>query len=93
MLVVPWQGVVQPNAASTAEQFFTATYGQLGGGNHKEAGVRTLNAFLAISSFGNIVVNTFTAARGKFSILPDKHNTPNMPLSPALEPKADGFVQ
>ncbi|KKZ66724.1 hypothetical protein EMCG_07555 [[Emmonsia] crescens] len=49
-----------------AERFFELTFGTLNAGNN--TGQRIFNAFLAISSFGNIVVMTYTAARVKQEI-------------------------
>ncbi|EEH39241.1 hypothetical protein PAAG_01703 [Paracoccidioides lutzii Pb01] len=46
-----------------AERFFEITFGRLSSGDN--TGQRIFNAFLAISSFGNIVVMTYTAARVK----------------------------
>ncbi|OBR02146.1 High-affinity methionine permease [Colletotrichum higginsianum IMI 349063] len=47
---------------NVAQRFFELTYGRLG------SGVRIFNAFLAISSMGNIIVMTYTAARVKQEI-------------------------
>ncbi|GKT54393.1 high-affinity methionine permease [Colletotrichum tofieldiae] len=47
---------------NVTQRFFERTYGRLG------SGVRIFNAFLAISSIGNIIVMTYTAARVKQEI-------------------------
>ncbi|OAR02392.1 hypothetical protein LLEC1_07098 [Akanthomyces lecanii] len=60
MLVVPASVQVQGNVA---EEFFARIYGNKHGGAQK-----TVDSFLAISSFGNVVVWTFTAARMKQEI-------------------------
>ncbi|OAT03341.1 high affinity methionine permease [Blastomyces gilchristii SLH14081] len=49
-----------------AERFFELTFGRLNVGDN--TGQRIFNAFLAVSSFGNIVVMTYTAARVKQEI-------------------------
>ena len=59
MLIVPKEVQMVQN---TAQAFFQRTFGQLSG--DVRVGQRTLNAFMAISSLGNIIVVTFTAARG-----------------------------
>ncbi len=46
---------------NVAQQFFKLTFGRLSTGNNN--GERVFYAFLAISSFGNIVVLSYTAAR------------------------------
>ncbi|KAF7561912.1 hypothetical protein G7046_g2221 [Stylonectria norvegica] len=51
--------------SSVAEQFFDKPFGALG---NERTGTMVFNSFLAISSFGNIVVMTYTAARLKQEI-------------------------
>lgn len=60
MLIVPEEVQVTENSA---EAFFRRTFGRLSGND--DVGQRILNAFMAISSLGNIFVFIFTAARGK----------------------------
>lgn len=62
MVVVPSELQVD---AGVAEQFFSMSLGKLGAG---DSGTRIFNAFLAISSMGNIIVMTYTAARVKQEI-------------------------
>jgi len=62
MVVVPKEAQIQGNVA---QQFFQRTFGVLG---NSETGERVLNAFLAISSLGNIIVMTYTASRMKQEI-------------------------
>ncbi|PKS10922.1 hypothetical protein jhhlp_002680 [Lomentospora prolificans] len=62
MVVVPKEAQIQGNMA---QQFFQRTFGVLG---NSETGERVLNAFLAISSLGNIIVMTYTASRMKQEI-------------------------
>jgi len=64
MVVVPATSQDQENVA---QQFFDMTFGVLGS-NQDLTKKRVLNAFLAISSFGSIVVTTYTAARMKQEI-------------------------
>ncbi len=64
MVVIPAE--VQ-KTGSVAQEFFNKTFGVLGG-NSVTNGVRAFNAVLAISSLGNIIVMTFTAARMKQEI-------------------------
>ncbi|KAF2457315.1 amino acid permease-domain-containing protein [Lineolata rhizophorae] len=52
--------------ANVAQQFFELTFGSLSADSH--TGGRVFNAFLAISSLGNIIVMTYTAARVKQEI-------------------------
>jgi hypothetical protein len=61
MIVVPAQDQVNGNAA---EQFIQLTLGRVSpyGGQHA---AEIFNAFVAISSLGNVIVFTYTAARGK----------------------------
>ena len=61
MVVVPKQDMLDFNVA---ERFFDLTFGKLGGEN----GHRIFNAFLAVSSLGNIIVMTYAAARMKQEI-------------------------
>ena len=63
MVVVPKEEQINSNVA---QRFFELTYGQLS--PEDNTGYRIFSAFLAISSFGNIVVMTFTAARVKQEI-------------------------
>ncbi len=64
MVVVPYD---QQRTSSVAQQFFDMTFGARGG-DAAVSGKRAFNAFLAISSLGNIIVMTFTAARMKQEI-------------------------
>ncbi|SPN98972.1 related to high affinity methionine permease [Cephalotrichum gorgonifer] len=64
MVVVPMEDQVRVRT-NVAEEFFKLTYGALG---NEDTGVRIFNAFLAISSLGNLIVMTFTAARMKQEI-------------------------
>lgn len=68
-----------PSGVSVAEQFFNIAYGGYKVGNSTDCsldappndnnrGYHIFSAFLAISSFGNIVVMTYTAARVKQEI-------------------------
>ena len=59
MMVVPKVDQLDPKK-NVAVLFFQLTFGTLSGTQPK----RILSAFMAISSFGNIVVMTFTASRG-----------------------------
>lgn len=61
MIVVPKELQLDKNV-TVAESFFKLTFGSLS--NNDKQPERILAAFMAISSFGNIVVMTFTAARG-----------------------------
>jgi hypothetical protein len=60
MIVVPED--LQVTSSNVAREFFAATLGQVNPENTSPA--RILSAFMAISSFGNIMVMTFVAARG-----------------------------
>ncbi|PGH13061.1 hypothetical protein AJ79_03898 [Helicocarpus griseus UAMH5409] len=62
MAIVPKHDQID-GSVHLAERFFELTFGKLSGGS--KTGQRIFNAFLAISSFGNIVVMTYTAARVK----------------------------
>lgn len=62
MVVVPRDAQIQGNVA---QAFFNRTFGALG---PDDTGERVLNAFLAISSLGNIIVMTYTASRMKQEI-------------------------
>lgn len=64
MIVVPFprDGKGFPDDFSIVNQFFLLTIGQIGG---EKSARKTVNFFLAFSSLGNIIVTTFTAARGK----------------------------
>jgi len=64
MVVVPKASQLDPKN-NVALEFFRLTFGTLPNGNTEPK--RVLAAFMAISSFGNIVVMTFTAARGLFA--------------------------
>ncbi|KAL2194016.1 amino acid permease-domain-containing protein [Corynascus similis CBS 632.67] len=64
MVVVP---ATLQSRGSVAQQFFDRTFGVLSS-DSALTGRRVFNAFLAISSFGNIVVMTYTAARMKQEI-------------------------
>jgi amino acid transporter len=61
MVVVPRS--TQLNDPSVAQSFFQLTFGALS--QTDSIGRRIFNAFLAISSLGNIIVMTYTAARVK----------------------------
>jgi amino acid transporter len=63
MVVVRQEDQIQHG--NVAQQFFQSTFGRLSAENTAE---RVFYAFLAISSFGNIVVMTYTAARIKQEI-------------------------
>ncbi|KAM0232655.1 hypothetical protein ACHAP5_010662 [Fusarium lateritium] len=62
MVVVPRNAQINTNVA---QEFFERTLGSL---TENETGKRIFNAFLAISSMGNIIVMTYTAARVKQEI-------------------------
>ena len=62
MVVVPKEVQMEGNVA---QAFFQRTFGVLGS---SDTGERVLNAFLAISSLGNIIVMTYTASRMKQEI-------------------------
>jgi hypothetical protein len=64
MVVVPKADQLDPNN-NVALEFFRLTFGTIANGSAEPS--RVLSAFMAISSFGNIVVMTFTAARGLFA--------------------------
>lgn len=64
MVVVPEYDQIH-GTDGVAQQFFTLTLGRLAANN---IGNRIFNAFLAISSLGNIIVMTYTAARVKQEI-------------------------
>ncbi|KAI9767776.1 MAG: hypothetical protein M1840_005457 [Geoglossum simile] len=64
MVVVPKS--TQLNDISVAQSFFELTFGALS--PTEKTGARIFSAFLAISSLGNIIVVTFTAARVKQEI-------------------------
>lgn len=64
MVVVPKAVQLDP-ANNVALEFFRLTYGTIANGSAEPN--RVLSAFMAVSSFGNIVVMTFTAARGLFA--------------------------
>jgi len=61
MVVVPAIEQANPQA-NVALLFFQMTFGAIS--DDKKLPGRVLAAFMAVSSFGNIVVMTFTAARG-----------------------------
>ncbi|GJC84504.1 high-affinity methionine permease [Colletotrichum liriopes] len=63
LVVVPKDEQIEQNVA---QRFFELTFGTLGSGG--DTGVRIFNAFLAVSSMGNIIVMTYTAARVKQEI-------------------------
>ena len=62
MVVVPKEAQLNPEN-NVALLFFKLTFGSLSKDDTQP--LRILSAFMAISSFGNIVVMTFTAARGR----------------------------
>ena len=61
MVVVPKEDQLDPTK-NVALSFFQLTFGAVSKDDTQPQ--RILSAFMAISSFGNIVVMTFTAARG-----------------------------
>jgi hypothetical protein len=61
MIVVPKE--LQLTSSNVAREFFAATLGQVEPGDSSRPS-RILSAIMAISSFGNIMVMTFVAARG-----------------------------
>jgi hypothetical protein len=61
MIVVPAQDQVNGNVA---EQFIRLTLGRVSSYGDQHA-AEILNAFMAVSSLGNVIVSTYTAARGK----------------------------
>ncbi|ETI20381.1 hypothetical protein G647_08416 [Cladophialophora carrionii CBS 160.54] len=65
MVVVPKEKQLQ-QGSSVAQSFFQLTYGALSPDDN--TGARIFSAFLAISSLGNIIVMTYTAARVKQEI-------------------------
>jgi amino acid transporter len=65
MVVVPKSDQLNPSL-NVAQQFFHYTFGKVANG--KVDPQRILSAFIAISTFGNIVVMTFVAARVKQEI-------------------------
>jgi hypothetical protein len=64
MVVVPKESQLNPSS-NVALLFFQLTFGTLS--KNDDLPERVLSGFLAVSSFGNIVVMTFTAARGQYS--------------------------
>ncbi|EDN02386.1 predicted protein [Histoplasma mississippiense (nom. inval.)] len=79
LIIFTFSGFEQPNYMSIvpiadqlneqmnlAERFFELTFGKLNVADN--TGQRIFNSFLAVSSFGNIVVMTYTAARVKQEI-------------------------
>src|SRR5216117_358571 len=64
MAVVPKS--TQLNGTNVAQSFFQLTFGTLSPTDN--TGSRVFSAFLAISSLGNIIVMTYTAARVKQEI-------------------------
>ncbi|KAK2017262.1 high-affinity methionine permease [Colletotrichum eremochloae] len=67
LVVVPKQEQID---SIVAQRFFQLTFGSLGSADSTDhgTGFRIFNAFLAISSMGNIIVMTYTAARVKQEI-------------------------
>jgi len=65
MVVVPKEDQLDP-ANNVALSFIQLTFGSIS--PNQDQPQRILSAFMAISSFGNIVVMTFTAARGKYQL-------------------------
>lgn len=65
MVVVPQEDQLDPEM-NVALQFFQLTFGAISSDPTYPS--RVLSAFMAVSSFGNIMVMTFTAARGLLSI-------------------------
>jgi hypothetical protein len=74
MVVVPKADQLNPKN-NVARSFFQLTFGAISGDDTQPQ--RILSAFMAISSFGNIVVMTFTAARG---LLPAYLNDDNVQI-------------
>ncbi|KIV90625.1 hypothetical protein PV10_07909 [Exophiala mesophila] len=73
MAVVPKE--MQIHDGIVVESFFDLTYGAISPNADSETGRRVFSTFLAISSLGNIIVMTYTAARvkqeiGKEGLLP-----------------------
>jgi hypothetical protein len=66
MVVVPKEQQLNPSN-NVALLFFQLTFGSISNDNDQPK--RILSAFMAISSFGNIVVMTFTAARGAYHLI------------------------
>ena len=64
MIVVPKEEQLD-SRNNVALLFFQRTFGAIS--DDKRQPQRILSAFMAVSSFGNIVVMTFTAARGELS--------------------------
>ena len=64
MVVVPKVAQVD-RKKNVALEFFLLTFGTVANGSAEPK--RVLSAFMAISSFGNMVVMTFVAARGPFA--------------------------
>ncbi|CAG9978291.1 unnamed protein product [Clonostachys byssicola] len=67
MVVVPKEDQLTA-PGGVAERFFELTLGNLGTSENQIVGKRIFNAFLAVSSLGNIIVMTYTAARVKQEI-------------------------
>jgi len=68
MIVVPLpRGEDFPANFSIAAEFFQLTIGNRVG---EGVATRTVNSFIAVSNLGNIIVTTFTFARGKALINP-----------------------
>jgi hypothetical protein len=61
MVVVPKEEQLDPEQPNVALLFFSHTFGSIS--TDQTLPLRILSAFMAISSFGNIVVMTFTASR------------------------------
>ena len=61
-IVVPVE--VQLSGADVAQTFFNYTFGTISSRGNVIA-PRVLAGFMAVSSLGNIIVMTYTAARGK----------------------------
>jgi hypothetical protein len=68
MIVVPAQSQVNGNVP---EQFFQLTFGRVSSYGDQSA-ARIVNALMAVSGLGNIVVFTYTAARGEWSEPPTR---------------------
>ena len=65
MIVVPKDDQILDDDVEVATRFFELTLGSLYDHGQGIDTKRVLNAFLAVSAFGNIIVMTFIAARGK----------------------------
>jgi len=86
MIVVPAQD--QATGGNVAEQFIRLTLGRVSSYGDQHA-AQILNAFMALSSFGNIIVSTYTAARVKQEIAKEGI----LPLSRFFARNYDGMTR